>query len=129
MHLACVDQDDTLSGFACAYDGQEASRAGLWSVELVALYVLPEAWGRGIGRALHEWFTGVRRRSHTADVGTLYVWSNNERAVRSYTANGWKRSGPTRPGPLDIPFISMQLLQAGPKANVPRRTRPPSQAT
>jgi GNAT superfamily N-acetyltransferase len=78
MQLACayaVPGTDAI-GFACAYDGQEASRDGLWSVELVALYVDPSHWSHGAGSALHRWYQTVLRDSATAEAGTLYVWSS-----------------------------------------------------
>jgi GNAT superfamily N-acetyltransferase len=75
--------------------------------ELVALYVDPDRWGRGVGRALLE-------RS-LADVGArgyslieLWTFSRNERALRLYRATGFAADGATRPfEPLGIETIRM----------------------
>lgn len=111
MQLACAYSDtrpDAI-GFACAYDGQEAGRGGMWSVELVALYVDPSEWGHGAGSALHDWYLHVLARSSTAEAGTLYVWSRNVRARSFYERRGWEDAGVAYPGPLDAPFVSLRL--------------------
>lgn len=113
MQLACAcGEDDTVVGFACAFDGQERSRGGMWSVELVALYVDPASWGRGLGTALHTWYLQRLKRSETAEAGTLLVWSRNHRAVDFYTRRGWYHDGAHRPGPLGEPFVSLRLDRA-----------------
>jgi GNAT superfamily N-acetyltransferase len=113
MKLACACAEDGIPlGFACAFDGQEASRGGLHSLELVALYVDPEygsRGSRGIGSRLHDWYLESLRDSTTAEAGTLYVWSLNERARRFYTQRGWYEDGPHRSGPLNAPFVSLRL--------------------
>jgi GNAT superfamily N-acetyltransferase len=115
MQLACACAEDGVSvGFACAFDGQEASRGGLHSVELVALYVDPARWGRGVGTVLHDWYLGRLRDSKAAEAGTLYVWSLNERALRFYGRCRWYEDGPQRPGPLNAAFLSLRLDRPAP---------------
>ena len=61
---------------------------GTWSV-LLSIGVLPEAGGRGVGRALMEGFRRAR-----ADRGYrcmyLSVHNDNAAAIRLYSASGWK---------------------------------------
>lgn len=73
----------------------ESPAAGLlgfcaWSGDsLDALYVDPDASGRGIGRRLLEAAVGARR---------LWVMAANTHARSFYERNGWAASGVTRPG-------------------------------
>ena len=55
--------------------------------ELHALYVLPELWGRGIGRDL---------LAAAGDVSELWVLESNERARRFYERFGWAPDGSGR---------------------------------
>jgi GNAT superfamily N-acetyltransferase len=66
--------------------------------ELRDLYVVPEAWGSGVARALHgaalDW---MRPR---ADEAMLWVGEGNARARRFYEREGWRADGETRESPL-----------------------------
>src|SRR6185437_3716035 len=63
--------------------------------ELCALYVDPEWWGRGVGRALIEaarlrlWETGFRN-------AVLWLLAGNARADRFYRMDGWMPDGLSR---------------------------------
>jgi ribosomal protein S18 acetylase RimI-like enzyme len=63
--------------------------------EIQAVYLLPEYWGRGVGRLLME--AGMRR---LADAGyreiILWVLETNGRARRFYEAGGWHADGLTK---------------------------------
>lgn len=63
--------------------------------ELLALYVDPEHWGRGIGRIL---MLEARRqmvdRGHA--VAEVWVLAGNEHAKRFYRADGWEADGGRR---------------------------------
>lgn len=74
-------------GFAVA----DLTTATVW-----ALFVAPQAEGRGVGRALHDemmaWLfgQGLRSVSLTTTAGT--------RAEKFYTAAGWRNAGPADDG-------------------------------
>jgi GNAT superfamily N-acetyltransferase len=58
---------------------------------LMALYVDPDAWGGGVGRALIG--EAQRRLAERCAEATLFVLKGNTRAVRFYAANGWQPDG------------------------------------
>ena len=62
------------------------------AAEVYAIYVLPEAWRRGVGRALLETATGHWRARGT-DTLVLWVLEGNARARRFYEAMGWLPDG------------------------------------
>ncbi len=56
--------------------------------ELYAIYFLPEAWGRGLGRALQEHaLADLRARGFRE--ATVWVLTTNDRARRFYEATGF----------------------------------------
>lgn len=81
--------DGEVCGFAsvgAARDDDEA--AG----ELYAIYVDPDHWGAGVGRALLA--EAERRLSNGGFVeATLWVLDDNPRARRFYEAAGWEHDG------------------------------------
>lgn len=63
--------------------------------ELLALYVEPDSWGRGIGRALLV--EGRRRLAQRGfDDAVVWVLRGNERAMRLYRSDGWVIDGTER---------------------------------
>lgn len=75
-------------------------------VELQALYVLPDHWGRGIGSALHQRFV---KRLPGGRTGILDIWERNDRAIGFYERRGWRRDGRSRPGPEGSVYVGMSL--------------------
>lgn len=77
---------DTVLGFATVSPARDEDAAG--QGELCALYVEPDCWGRGIGRALTS---AARRQLH--DLGfrkaVLWVVAGNARAEQFYRTDGW----------------------------------------
>ena len=63
--------------------------------ELCALYVDPDHWDRGIGRALLSAARG-RLRSQGFRGAVLWVLAGNIRAERFYTADRWAPDGHSR---------------------------------
>lgn len=71
------------------------SDASATTGELEAIYLAPEAIGRGIGRALHDRaLADLRERGFTE--ATLWVLRENQRARRFYEAAGWQADGETK---------------------------------
>ncbi|GHG24990.1 MULTISPECIES: GNAT family N-acetyltransferase [Amycolatopsis] len=66
-------------------DGVIAGFAAFGPSHLYALYLLPEFWGRGLGRALHD--RAVEEMSGESAV--LWVLATNERAKAFYVRQGW----------------------------------------
>lgn len=58
--------------------------------EIWAIYVRPDHWSRGVGRALCTAAEQELRRQGFTDV-TLWVLKDNERALRFYVSNGFIR--------------------------------------
>jgi GNAT superfamily N-acetyltransferase len=83
--LTIVAVTDRIRGFVTLSPG-----AG----ELWALYVDPEAWGTGLGRALIVEAERRLARHHTA--ATLWVLTGNVRARRFYEVAGWRSDGTER---------------------------------
>ena len=69
--------------------------------ELSALYVVPEEWGSGVARALHDAaLAGMRELGATE--ATLWVVARNTRARRFYEREGWRVDGETKSSMFDI---------------------------
>jgi GNAT superfamily N-acetyltransferase len=80
--------DDTVAGFVAVGPAGDDDADG----ELYAIYVRPDQWGTGIGRALMEAGEDrLRELGHTTAV--LWVFEDNPRARRFYEAAGWKADG------------------------------------
>jgi ribosomal protein S18 acetylase RimI-like enzyme len=77
-------------GFAAVtpLDGEHASTA-----EVRYLGVEPDAWGRGVGRALMAALPG-ELRALGFERARLSVYTDNERAVDLYVRAGWRPDGP-----------------------------------
>ena len=83
--IVAVEADRVL-GFATIAPARDADAAGRG--ELCALYVEPECWARGLGRALASAARGeLSRLGFTKAV--LWVLADNARAQRFYRADGW----------------------------------------
>jgi GNAT superfamily N-acetyltransferase len=85
-----ASESGIIRGFATVGPPRDArdARTG----ELLALYVDPDAWGRGIGRMLEH-----DARARLASLGftsaVLWMLEGNARAERFYVANGWVPDG------------------------------------
>ena len=85
---------DTILGFATFSPARDEEAAG--QGELCALYVEPDCWGRGIGRALAS---AAREQLHGLGFRNAVLWvvAGNARAERFYRADGWTRDEMQRP--------------------------------
>jgi GNAT superfamily N-acetyltransferase len=76
-----------LLGFASTGPARDDATVG----ELYAIYVHPDAWSRGVGRALLE--RAEQRLAEDYREATLWVLEDNPRARRFYEAAGWRADG------------------------------------
>lgn len=101
---------DAASWFLLAHEGGEAvamalvlpfreDRGAGAAVEGVSfldlIYVLPDRWGRGIGRAMLQ---GVIDEAARRGSRRIHLWTHerdNERAIRLYRGCGFRRTGTT----------------------------------
>jgi GNAT superfamily N-acetyltransferase len=82
--------------------------AALRTEWLDALYVLPQWWNRGVGRALHDEVL-ARQREAGCERCHLWVLEHNPRARRFYERLGWVENGTSRvvpfpPKPIDVGY-------------------------
>ena len=87
-----AERDGEIVGFVSVGPSRDDDADG----ELYAIYVHPDHWDRGVGRALIE--AGeerLRELGHRRVV--LWVLEDNPRARRFYEAAGWSTDGTTRP--------------------------------
>lgn len=78
-----AERDGRVLGFATVGPSRDEPGAG----ELYAIYVDPDTWSSGIGRALIEHAEGRLAEEH--DVLMLWVLADNPRARRFYERAGW----------------------------------------
>jgi len=74
-------------GFVCVGPSRDEDAVG----ELYAIYVLPDAWSTGAGRALIE--RAEKRLAREYEEATLWVLEANSRARQFYERAGWRRDG------------------------------------
>jgi GNAT superfamily N-acetyltransferase len=82
-----VEDDDRVVGFVAVGPSRDGTRGG----ELYAIYVDPDAWSTGAGRALIE--RAEERLAEQYDEATLWVLDDNPRARRFYEGAGWSPDG------------------------------------
>jgi GNAT superfamily N-acetyltransferase len=87
-----IGAGDRLDGFAAVGptrdEDQNPERVG----EVRAIYVLPDAWGTGLGRQLMA-AALERLAAEGFAQATLWVLDSNARARRFYEAGGWAAEG------------------------------------
>jgi GNAT superfamily N-acetyltransferase len=87
-----ADADGDLLGFA-SYSPSRDSDADPGQVgEIDTIYLLPSAWGKGIGRRLMDATLACLARAGFVQA-TLWVLDSNLRARRFYEAGGWSADG------------------------------------
>jgi GNAT superfamily N-acetyltransferase len=81
----------TIRGFAAfgptRDPGEDPQRTG----EVYAIYLLPEAWGQGLGRVLMA--ATLSQLASAYAQATLWVLDSNERARQFYARSGWTEDG------------------------------------
>jgi GNAT superfamily N-acetyltransferase len=82
-----AEADGEIVGFASVGPSRDELRVG----ELYAIYVDPESWSTGTGRALLE--RGEQELRAQYEVATLWVLKDNPRARGFYERAGWTPDG------------------------------------
>jgi len=100
--------DATVSVFVADEGGTAAGVAGARAEWLDGLYVVPEWWSRGVGRALHDHVL-EQLRAVGSEECHLWVLEHNGRARRFYERLGWHADGTSRvvpfpPNPIDLGY-------------------------
>ncbi|AIA07981.1 acetyltransferase [Streptomyces noursei] len=76
--------------------------------QLFQIHVHPDAWGSGVGSALHGAFVdGVAAGGFAG--GVLEAWEANARAGGFYLKRGWRADGARRPGPGGVDYVRLRL--------------------
>jgi ribosomal protein S18 acetylase RimI-like enzyme len=79
-------------GFASGGPSRDERAAPTREGELYAIYVLPETWGIGVGRALNTRLLALLR-AQGFEEAVLWVLDDNPRARRFYERAGWRLDG------------------------------------
>jgi ribosomal protein S18 acetylase RimI-like enzyme len=88
--VAC--QGVRIIGFASGGPSRDEGADLSCEGELYAIYVLPESWGTGAGRALNTRLLAVLRADGFEEA-VLWVLDDNPRARRFYELAGWRLDG------------------------------------
>ena len=87
-----ADNGEGVIGFVGYFPSRDPDAEPGLTAEIGAIYLLPDAWGGGLGRRLMD--AALHR---LADAGftqvTLWVLESNVRARRFYEAGGWSADG------------------------------------
>lgn len=92
LTLVAID-NDTIIGFATTGPARDDDMPD--GGELLALYVDPASWDRGVGRDLIA-AARVRLAEQGSSEAILWVLAGNKRAERFYTIDGWTADGSQR---------------------------------
>jgi RimJ/RimL family protein N-acetyltransferase len=90
--LVVCDDDAQLVGFAHIRESRDADADARSVGEVWAVYLAPDAWGKGLGRELMAAALG-RLAQAAYDQVTLWVLDTNARARRFYEAAGFQPDG------------------------------------
>jgi ribosomal protein S18 acetylase RimI-like enzyme len=87
------ESQSEVKGFATIGPTRDSDLAG--AGEVYAIYLDPQSWGQGLGRAL---FAHVSDRLAALEYSTAMLWvlESNARARRFYELAGWTADGATR---------------------------------
>jgi GNAT superfamily N-acetyltransferase len=94
-HTVVAEEDGRVVGFADLGPSRDPASSPETSGELYAIYVLPEAWGQGVGRALMAEVL-ERLRGDGYREAILWVIEDNPRTRRYYELAGWQFDGGTK---------------------------------
>jgi len=86
-HLLVAEVGSSVVGYAHVGPSRDAE-ATPGTGELYSLYLHPDTWGTGIGRAIHD-AALARLKEDGFALATVWVLGTNLRARRFYTRQGW----------------------------------------
>jgi GNAT superfamily N-acetyltransferase len=92
-----AEQSRQIVGFADIGPSRDDDADQQHTGEVNLIYVLPERWGRGVGRALMGAVLRRMREDGFRDA-TLWVLQNNPLGRRFYEAGGWRLDGAVKEG-------------------------------
>jgi ribosomal protein S18 acetylase RimI-like enzyme len=102
-HLLVAEAGSSVVGYAHVGPTRDTDAAPCTG-ELFSLYVSPDTWGIGVGRAIHD-AALARLGAHGFTLATLFatlwVLSTNTRARRFYERQGWGRMDGVRTQQFD----------------------------
>lgn len=91
-----AESDGAVMGFSFTRPTEDDDLNPLEIAELVALYLSPDAFGRGIGKSLLDRsVAGMRNQGFLQ--ATLWVLEENARAIHFYRREGWRPDGTRSP--------------------------------
>jgi GNAT superfamily N-acetyltransferase len=94
-HIFVAEGEVGVSGFASFGPTRDSDDDPEQVGELYAIYVLPEAWGKGVGRTLMAKLLEHLRADGFRE-STLWVLADNPRTRHFYEVAGWKVDGSAR---------------------------------
>lgn len=110
-HVLVADMDGDIVGFASVGPSEDPEANPDVVGELYAIYVLPEAWGRGLGRALMTELL-ARMRGEGFREAILWVLEDNPRTRRYYERAGWYHDGGEKQQTLldiEVPLVRYRI--------------------
>lgn len=103
-----VDTDGDLMGFVMVGPALDRDRE-IAQAELMALYVTPSRWRRGIGAALHDGAITLMLQQGAREA-VVWVLAGNERALAFYRSRGWIDDGLQRTETVDgVAIVDVRL--------------------
>jgi ribosomal protein S18 acetylase RimI-like enzyme len=90
--ILVAEADHRVVGFASLVPTRDEDQDPATVAEIASIYLAPETWGRGIGKALMATATAALTRAAYREA-TLWVLNTNTRARRFYEATGWQIDG------------------------------------
>jgi GNAT superfamily N-acetyltransferase len=104
-----AELDGVFAGYCFVAAPGREQPDGSTRAELVALYVDPERWGRGVGGVLLEASVEEAAARGYREI-ELWTFEANERALRLYGRAGFRRDGGRRPFPkTGTPTVRLSL--------------------
>lgn len=116
-----AEEDGSVVGFVSFGPARDDDCDPERVAEIIAIYVSPDAWGKGIGGRLFDFaITALTQRSF--EVVTLWVLEDNGQARRFYEHRGFALDGRTSQNTLGLPLKVVRyrrLIQAAPSPTIP----------
>ncbi len=103
-HCIVADSELGIVGFVAVAPTRDADEDRNSVGEVVAIYVHPDHWNRGIGRKLMS--RAIASLRHVGHVqASIWTFEGTERARRFYEAGGWRFDGSTKVLELGLPVV------------------------